>query len=140
MTDKDAGATADGAGWGRAGSICSPRRVMARTNFQSIAGRQVLYLTTVGRVTGLPREIEIWFVVHRERIYLFSEHREAAGWVRNIRRNAHVGVRIGRRRIEGIARVLDRRADRKLRDEVAAIADRKYGWGDGLPVEIAPER
>ena len=28
--------------------------------------------------------------------------------------------------------------DRKLRDQVAAIADRKYGWGDGLPVEITP--
>ncbi len=103
-----------------------------------MAGRQVLNLTTVGRLTGLPREIEIWFVVHRERFYLFSEHREAAGWVRNIRRNPQVSVRLGRRRIAGVARVLERRADRKLWDEVAAIAERKYGWGDGLPVEIAP--
>jgi len=34
--------------------------------------------------------------------------------------------------------VLDRHADRELWDRVAAIADRKYGWGDGLPVEITP--
>ncbi len=111
---------------------------MAKATLQSIAGRQVLHLTTVGRVTGLPREIEIWFVVHRECLYLFSEHRERAGWVKNIRRNPQVGIRVGRRRIDGVARVLDRRKDRGLWDEVAAIAERKYGWGDGLPVEIAP--
>jgi hypothetical protein len=34
--------------------------------------------------------------------------------------------------------VLDRHTDRKLWDQVAAIANRKYGWGDGLPVEITP--
>src|SRR5215469_8240548 len=60
-------------------SMChSPRRT------------QVLYLTTVGRRTGLPREIEIWFVVWRERLYLFAETREAAGWVKNIRRTPKV--------------------------------------------------
>jgi hypothetical protein len=32
----------------------------------------------------------------------------------------------------------DRHADRKLSDQVAAIALRKYGWGDGLPVKITP--
>ncbi|HEY2104572.1 MAG TPA: nitroreductase family deazaflavin-dependent oxidoreductase [Candidatus Binataceae bacterium] len=111
---------------------------MATTSLQSLADRQVLHLTTVGRVTRLPREIEIWFIVWRDRFYLFSEHREAAGWVKNIRHNANVTVRIGRRRITATARVLDRRTDRKLWDEVAALAHRKYGWGDGLPVEIAP--
>jgi hypothetical protein len=32
-------------------------------SLQSIADEQVLYLTTIGRTTGLPREIEIWFVL-----------------------------------------------------------------------------
>jgi deazaflavin-dependent oxidoreductase (nitroreductase family) len=111
---------------------------MTKTSLQSLADRQVLNLTTVGRVTGLPREIEIWFIVCRERFYLFCEHGEAAGWVKNIRRNPNVSVRIGRRRIKAQARVLDHKRDRQLWDEVQAIAGRKYGWGDGLPVEIAP--
>src|SRR5215469_12977941 len=98
-------------------------------SLQNLAGRQVLHLTTTGRVSGLPREIEIWFIVCRERFYLFAETLEAAGWVKNIRRNPRVAVRIGRRRIDGTARVLDRRKDRKLWDEVAAIAQRKYRWG-----------
>jgi deazaflavin-dependent oxidoreductase (nitroreductase family) len=110
----------------------------ARESLQSVADEQVLYLTTIGRTTGLPREIEIWFVVCRERLYLFAETAEAAGWVKNISRNPKVTVRIGERQIDATARVLDRTADRTLWDQVAAIADRKYGWGDGLPVEITP--
>lgn len=113
--------------------------VMAPGGLQDLAQLQVLHLTTVGRVTGLPREIEIWFIVCRERLYLFCETGEAAGWVKNIRRDPQVSVRVGDRHFGAAARVLDRRADSELWDEVAAIAHRKYGWGDGLPVEITPE-
>ena len=111
---------------------------MTCANLESVADKQVLYLTTVGRRTGLPREIEIWFVLWCDRLYLFAETREAAGWVKNIRRNPKVKVRIGEWRIDATARVLDPHTDRKLWDQVAAIANRKYGWGDGLPVEVTP--
>lgn len=111
---------------------------MTHESLQSVADKQVLYLATIGRTTGLPREIEIWFVVCCERLYLFAETGEAAGWVKNIRRNPEVTVRIGERQIGAMARVLDRHTDGKLWDRVAAIADRKYGWGEGLPVEITP--
>ena len=111
---------------------------MTCANLESVADKQVLYLTTVGRRSGLPREIEIWFVLWCDRLYLFAETREAAGWVKNIRRNPKVMVRIGERRSDATARVLDRHMDCKLWDQVAAIANRKYGWGDGLPVEITP--
>jgi deazaflavin-dependent oxidoreductase (nitroreductase family) len=111
---------------------------MTWTSTQDVADQQVLYLTTIGRRTGLPREIEIWFVVCGERFYLFDETGEAAGWVKNIRGNPAVSVRIEGRQIGARARVLDREADRSLWDQVAAIAEQKYGWGDGLPVEITP--
>jgi deazaflavin-dependent oxidoreductase (nitroreductase family) len=109
-----------------------------RANLRNIADEQFLHLTTIGRKTGLSREIEIWFVVCREHLYLFAETGEAAGWVKNIRCSPKVTVRIGERRFDATARVLDRQADRKLWKEVAATADHKYGWGDGLPVEITP--
>lgn len=110
----------------------------ARASLESVANEQVLYLTTIGRRTGLSREIEIWFVVYRERLYLFAETGEAAGWVKNLRQTPTVKVRIGDRHIDAVARVLDRIADRTLWDHVAAMASRKYGWGEGLPVEITP--
>jgi deazaflavin-dependent oxidoreductase (nitroreductase family) len=105
---------------------------------ENIADRQVLYLTTTGRKTGVPREIEIWFVVHAGCFFLFAETREAANWVKNIRQNPQVTVRIGERKIDATARVLDAAPDQELRNQVAAIARLKYGWGDGLPVELHP--
>jgi deazaflavin-dependent oxidoreductase (nitroreductase family) len=111
---------------------------MTFASIRDLADERVLYLTTIGRRTGLRREIEIWFVVCRERVYLFAEIGEAAAWVKNIRLNPEVSVRIGERQKGGSARVLETEADRTLWDEVAALAERKYGWGDGLPVEITP--
>jgi deazaflavin-dependent oxidoreductase (nitroreductase family) len=110
---------------------------MSSTTFENLAGEQVLHLTTVGRVTGRPHEIEIWFILCREKFYLFAE-RGTAGWVKNIRRSANVRIRIREREIEAVAKVLDYRTDRQLWDKVRAIAERKYGWGGGLPVEISP--
>ena len=112
--------------------------IMSSATFESLADKQVLHLTTIGRVTGRPREIEIWFIVYHEKFYLFSERREAAGWVKNIRRNPNVSVRFGKCSVKAVARVLDYRKERQLWDKVQVIAERKYGWGDGLPVEITP--
>jgi hypothetical protein len=54
---------------------------VTRATLERVADKQVLYLTAIGRRTGLPREIEIWFVVCCERFYLFAETGEAGGWV-----------------------------------------------------------
>src|SRR5439155_4656584 len=64
------------------------------------------YLTTTGRVTGLPREIEIWFALRGVTLYMLSGGRDGAQWVRNIQRHPLVSVRIGRTRFAGTARIL----------------------------------
>jgi deazaflavin-dependent oxidoreductase (nitroreductase family) len=112
--------------------------LMDQASINDFADKKVLYLTTIGRRTGLPRQIEIWFVVYRDRFYLVAETGEAAAWVKNLRSNPEVTVRIGERQIGAKARVLDRETDRELWDQVAAVAHHKYGWGDGLPIEITP--
>lgn len=99
---------------------------------------EYLYLITRGRRTGLPREIEIWFTERAGRYYLIAEHRDRAQWVRNILAHPPVRWRIGQASFEGRARVLDPGGDSVL---IAAIQERlqeKYGWGDGLVVELAP--
>ena len=101
------------------------------SRYPAICGKKVLYLTTIGQRTGSPRQIEIWFVVYGEHFYLFAETGEAAAWVKNIRRNPEVVVRIGERQIGARARVLDRESDRELWDQVAAIADRNTDGATG---------
>jgi deazaflavin-dependent oxidoreductase (nitroreductase family) len=96
-----------------------------------------IYVTTIGRVSGLPREIEIWFVTLHGKYFIMAEN-SRAHWIRNIERKAHVKVRIGNRRFEATARVLDKRKDAELYGAVCDLMRGKYHWGDGLPVEVAP--
>jgi deazaflavin-dependent oxidoreductase (nitroreductase family) len=97
-----------------------------------------IYVTTIGRVSGLPREIEIWFVTLNGKYFILAENFRSH-WVRNIERNARVKVRIGDRRFEATARVLDDRNDAGLYKAVCDLMREKYQWGDGLPVEITPD-
>ena len=99
---------------------------------------QYLYLTTIGRKTGLPREIEIWFVAFDGKYYILAEHRENAHWVKNIRANPHVRVRVGEQSFDAIARVLDKETDKSIYERAQKLEREKYGWGAGLPVESAP--
>jgi deazaflavin-dependent oxidoreductase (nitroreductase family) len=98
-----------------------------------------LYLTTTGRRSGQPREIEIWFTARGARYYLIAEHREGAGWVRNVRAEPRVRWRVGEQELVGRARVVDGAAEPDLAAAVRAASEAKYGWGDGLVVELAPE-
>jgi deazaflavin-dependent oxidoreductase (nitroreductase family) len=96
-----------------------------------------LYLTTTGRVTGQAREIEIWFIEHGGRFYLVAE-RDSANWVRNIQSQPRVKVRIGDAEFNAIARVVHNGQEPHLGATVKALFDAKYGWSDGLIVELRP--
>lgn len=51
------------------------------------AGEPFAYLTTTGRVTGAPHEIEIWFAPVDRTVYFLAGDRERADWVRNVQRD-----------------------------------------------------
>jgi deazaflavin-dependent oxidoreductase (nitroreductase family) len=101
---------------------------------EELQGERVLYLTTVGRKSGLPRTIEIWFVIEERRLYILAEHGLKAQWVRNIRANPEVSIRIKERHFVARGRILEDGRDHDERQAVADLARKKYGWGDGLPV------
>src|SRR5215210_7055596 len=71
------------------------------------ASEPFLYLTTIGRRTGQPHRIEIWFAAHDGRLYLLAGGREHADWVRNLQANPRVTVELGDETRVGMARVLD---------------------------------
>jgi deazaflavin-dependent oxidoreductase (nitroreductase family) len=100
---------------------------------------QFLYLTTRGRKTGLPREIEIWFIRIGAAYYLIAEHRTQANWVKNIQHNEQLDFRVGAQQFAGTGRVLDENADAALWQDVAERFAQKYGWNEGLVVELMPD-
>jgi deazaflavin-dependent oxidoreductase (nitroreductase family) len=72
----------------------------------TLAGESYCYLTTTGRVSGEPREIEIWFGLEGTTLYMLSGGRDRSDWVRNLMREPRVSVRIADRRFDGRARVV----------------------------------
>jgi deazaflavin-dependent oxidoreductase (nitroreductase family) len=96
-----------------------------------------LYLTTRGHKTGLPREIEIWFTAHHGCYYVIAEH-PTSNWVRNLRANPEVQLRVAGKTLAARARILDEN-NLELRSAVQCLSQEKYGWSDGLVVELTPE-
>jgi len=50
----------------------------------ALAGEDYCYLTTTGRLSGEPREIEIWFSLDDGVLYMLAGGGRRANWVRNI--------------------------------------------------------
>jgi deazaflavin-dependent oxidoreductase (nitroreductase family) len=99
---------------------------------------EFLYLTTVGRRSGQRREIEIWFTEREGRYYVIAEHLWDAHWVQNIVADPRVNVRVGDEELEACARVIDVALEPDLQHAVQELSEKKYGWGDGLVVELTP--
>jgi deazaflavin-dependent oxidoreductase (nitroreductase family) len=99
-----------------------------------------MILTTIGRRTGLPRNIEIWFTRRGTRYYVVAETGESAQWVRNLRTEPRVRWKVESRLHSGRARILAPARDAALCADIRARSVAKYGWGDGLIVELQPGR
>ncbi len=97
-----------------------------------------LYMTTRGRKSGQPREIEIWFTERAGRFYVIAEH-ITSNWVQNVRAESRVRVRVGVRQFAAQARILPPEADPELVQTIQNLSREKYGWGDGLVVELVPQ-
>ncbi|WP_415281504.1 nitroreductase/quinone reductase family protein [Candidatus Nitrososphaera sp. FF02] len=97
---------------------------------------QFLYLTTKGWKTGKQHEIEIWFVELKGRHYIVSEHMERSHWVQNVIHEPRVSFRVGNSEHQGTARAVNPDREPALAKNVAKLMDAKYGWSQGLIVEL----
>lgn len=117
---------------------------MTEPGGDAVASLDYCYLTTTGRTSGEPREIEIWFALRGATLYLMAGGRERAHWVRNIRANPAVSVRLGEARFRAAARVVEPGSEEDAFARKALVA--KYdpqgtgnldSWGaTALPVAL----
>jgi deazaflavin-dependent oxidoreductase (nitroreductase family) len=100
---------------------------MALSGMGRLAAEQNCYLTTVGRVTGNPHTIEIWFAAAAggDKLYMLSGGRDRSDWVKNISRNPQVRVRIDGQTFAGKARVVE--DDAEDREARRLVVKKYYG-------------
>jgi deazaflavin-dependent oxidoreductase (nitroreductase family) len=114
------------------------------TDLRALAGEDFCYLTTTGRVTGRPHEIEIWFALIPEAhtLYMLSGGGDRSDWVKNLRRYPDVEVRIAGECLGGRAREAkdaeeDELARRLLVEKYESSPGRLEGWRRrALPVVV----
>jgi deazaflavin-dependent oxidoreductase (nitroreductase family) len=107
------------------------------------ADQNFCYLTTHGRVSGRPHTIEIWFALHEHTLYMLAGGRDSSDWVKNLRRDPNVSVRIRDVTYPGRARIVERPDEDVLARRIV-VAKYQPGydedladWGrDSLPVAV----
>ena len=103
---------------------------MAATRLPSdLADLDVCDLETIGRVSGEPRMIEIWFAAAGPRLYLLSGGRDSSHWVRNVIANPRVRLHFPQRVFTGQARPIEGEADEHVARR--ALAAKYEGWREG---------
>lgn len=110
------------------------------------AAEPCCHLTTTGRRTGRPHTVEIWFAWWEGRAWLLTEPAGTADWVRNVRADGRVRLRVGAEEREAAAAVHDDLpADHPVRAALAAKYQASYGdrplllWARGaLAVAVTP--
>jgi deazaflavin-dependent oxidoreductase (nitroreductase family) len=71
----------------------------------TLKSEEYCYLTTTGRVSGKPHEIEIWFATEGSTLYFLSGNHKS-DWVRNLGAQPAATVRIARYSFTGLARIV----------------------------------
>ncbi len=79
----------------------------------SLKGEFYCYFTTMGRVTGNPHEIEIWFGLNDTTLYLMSGDGKS-DWVKNLIKYHAVTVRIKQHIFNATARLVKDEAEQTL--------------------------
>ena len=114
---------------------------MPMPDLRALDNEQYCYLTTTGRVTGWPHEIEIWYALEGATLYMLSDS-DRSDWVKNLRRTPEVTVRIAGETFDGRARIVgDRGEDELARRLLAQKYERDPGslsdWRrTALPVAV----
>ena len=118
-------------------------------DLQTLNHESVVHLTVIGRKSGKPHTVKIWFAVDasKGKVYVTSARGSNAQWVKNLRKTPHAKLRIANTTFNGTAVWLD---DERVKSEILPLFFRKYflakifkwiGWYKVIfAFEITPEK
>jgi deazaflavin-dependent oxidoreductase (nitroreductase family) len=92
--------------WTKMKHIQKIHRVLYALGLGPIIGGFILLLTTTGRKSGLKRVTPLQYEEIGGEYYVGAARGVRADWVRNIQSNPQVELRVGARRVQGMAEVV----------------------------------
>ena len=100
------------------------------------AETECCYVGTIGRRSGRVHEVEIWFGVLDDVLYLISGNGPGADWYRNALANPDLTVRIADATWSGTARPVTDSAERR---RVGELMGAKYPWDGDASIGLTFE-
>jgi len=92
--------------WSKIKNVQKIHRFLYAVGLGPVIGRVVLLLTTTGRKSGQPRITPLQYEQIDGAYYLGAARGLQADWVRNLQANPRVELRVGAKRISGLAEVV----------------------------------
>jgi len=123
--------------------------LLYRLGLGGLIAKHTLLLTTTGRRSGRPRVVPLDYQQEGGALYLIAEGGSRSPWYRNLAANPEVEVRVGSRRMKGVATPLTDPQEkahvlRLFLQRSERLAQRYYGIPPGASDEdllaLAPQR
>jgi deazaflavin-dependent oxidoreductase (nitroreductase family) len=100
---------------------------------EDIARQPYTWLRTIGRRSGEPRTVELWFALEGRTVYVLAGGGHEAAWVRNAMARPEVRLRLGSRTWDAVARLPEPGTDEEHRAR-RLVAAKYQGWQEGRPL------
>jgi deazaflavin-dependent oxidoreductase (nitroreductase family) len=103
-------------------------------DLDAVEGKSDVRLTTIGRSSGKPRSVTIWFVRDQNHLYVQSGKDGKTNWYRNILANPEVSLEIDSVQLTGRAVPIDDETEtRRIHDLFRSkyLTARVMGWFGG---------
>jgi deazaflavin-dependent oxidoreductase (nitroreductase family) len=78
---------------------------VVQNNIESVKNQKNILISTKGRKTGNPHEVELWFALADGKLYL-SHEGEKPDWMKNLAENPGVSAKIGSVKFNTLAKIL----------------------------------
>ena len=91
-----------------------------RRRLEALKGKYVCRITTLGRKTGRPHTVTIWFVCGDDGVVYLGTLRMSRDWPKNVLANPQVELEIGGLRVQAEARLIADAAQRRRIDSMIA--------------------
>jgi len=84
-----------------------------KKTIESVKDEKYIHLTTLGRKTGKPHEVELWFALGDGKLYLSHEGAHT-DWMKNLAMNDKVSAKIGSLKLDASAKILKKGRSRDV--------------------------
>lgn len=118
----------------------------SRADLEARASESIVEITTIGRKSGKPRTIPIWFIYERSRFYIQAGNDGKTAWYRNLKKNNQIDLKIRDLTFTGRAQFIDDPTaterihemfrSKYLRARLAAWVGSQVGHGRVVEIEL----